>query len=293
MSIAKRGIAPAEIGPPPGTRERDSADQEHPRRRRRMRVLVVGSVVAAAALAAGITAALLAAPAAPTPLSAVTRALARTSAQSYAFSLDTTVRIPEKELSSDLVSGAYDPRRHLGTELLITRTAGQTKRAQILFIGAHLYTSVSPRSGFGKPWDKSSLAVAAAAGMPPGDRYGFASDQTVSPAELNVVLRTAGTAVHDSGPVSGPGWIGIKYTFTASLYHGRESVSGNAYVDQQGRVRRLTTITEEREQARGKPFLTTERDIAFGHFGAPVRVTAPPASQVKYTSGKPYWGFYF
>jgi hypothetical protein len=31
----------------------------------------------------------------------------------------------------------------------------------------------------------------------------------------------------------------------------------------------------------------------FGDFGAPVRVSAPPASQTKYTGGEPYWGFYF
>ena len=64
-------------------------------------------------------------------------------------------------------------------------------------------------------------------------------------------------------------------------------------VDQQGRVRRMTTITEEGVQARAKPFLTTDRDITFGDFGGPVRVTAPPDSQVKDTSGEPYWGFYF
>jgi len=276
MSIAERGIAPV-------------------RRQRRggMRILAVGSVVAAAALAVVITAALHPAPAAPSPLSAVTNALARTSAQSYTFSLDTTVRTPIREVSSDLVSGAYDPRQHLGTELLTAHAAGQIKRAQIRFIGAYLYTSVSPGSGFGELWDKSPLAAATAAGMPPGDLYGFASDQTVSPSELDVVLRSAGTAVRDSGPVSGPGWTAIKYTFTASLYDGRESVSGSVYVDQHGRVRRMTTITNEGGQKGGEPFLTTDRNITFGDFGAPVRVTAPPAGQVKVTSGEPYWGFYF
>jgi hypothetical protein len=258
-----------------------------------MRVLAVGSAVVAAALAAGITAALHVAAAPPSPLSAVTSALARTSAQSYTFSIATTLRRPGRELSSDLVSGAYDPRWHLGMELLTARSAGQAKRAQIRFIGAYLYTSVSPGSGFGKPWDKSPLAAAAATAMPPGDLFGFVSDQAVRPSELTVVLRSAGTTVHDAGPASGPGWTGVRYTFTASLADGRESVSGNVYVDQQGRVRRVTSTTEEGAQATGRPFLTTQRDIAFGGFGAPVRVPAPPASQVKYTSGQPYWGFYF
>ena len=274
-------------------REQAAAEHRRPRRRCRMRVLALGTAVAAAALATGITVALHAASAAPSPMSAVTGALARSSARNYTFSVDTTVRTPAREVNADVVSGAYDPGQRLGTELLTARAAGQAKRAQIRFLGSYLYTSVSPRSGFARPWDKSSLAAATTAGMPPDDLYGFASDQPVTPAELNVVLRSAQTAVHDSGPASGPGWTGIKYTFTATLYGGRESVSGNVYVDGQGRVRRMTTITEERAQPRGKPFLTTDRDITFGNFGGRVRVTAPPAGQVKYTSGEPYWGFYF
>lgn len=284
---------PLRTAPLPGMREQVSADQHYPRPRDRMRVLAVASAVAAAALAAGITAVLpVAPPAAPSPLSAVTSALTRTSAQSYTFSLDTTVRTSKKELNSDLVSGAYDPGRHLGVELLTVRAAGQTMRAQVRFIGAYLYTSVFPGSGFGKPWDKSPLAAATAAGMPPGDLYSFASDQTVSPAELTVVLRSAGATVHDFGPVSGPGWTGIRYTFTASL-HGRESVNGTVYVDRQGRVRLMMTTTEEGKLATGKTLLTTDRAITFGDFGAHVRVTMPPADQVEYTSGTPYWGFYF
>lgn len=264
------------------------------RGRGRVRVLAVASAVAGAALAAGITATLHMSAAALSPLSAVTSALTRTSEQSYTFSLDTTVQLHSKELNSDLVSGVYDPRQHLGTELLAEHAGGQTQRAHVFFIGPYLYTSVSPGAGFGKLWDKSPRAAATAAGMPPGDLYGFVSDQPVSPAELTVVLRSAGTAAHDSGRVSGPGWTGIKYTFTASLYEGRESVSGAVYVDQQGRVRRLMTITtEEGRQAAEKAVLTTDRNITFANFGAPVRVATPPASQVKYTSGQPYWGFYF
>jgi hypothetical protein len=57
-------------------------------------------------------------------------------------------------------------------------------------------------------------------------------------------------------------------------------------VDKQGRVRRLVTTTT---QASG---VTLLRNLTFGDYGAPVPVTAPPASQVQYT-GRPYWGFYF
>lgn len=263
-------------------------------------MLVATGAVVVAAMAAGITTTLHAASATPTspsglpPLTAVTSALTRTSAHSYTFSLDTVVNLPKRKLNSDAVSGTYDPGKHLGTELLTAYAGGQTSRAQIRFIGGYLYTSVTPGSGFGKPWDKTPLMDAADAAMPPGDIYGFVSDQVVRPSALGVVLRSPGATVHDSGPVSGQGWTGAKYTFTASLYRGLESVSGMVDVDAQGRVRHLATITARKgESPQGKVLLTTKRDITFSGFGSPVRVSEPPASQVKSTSGKPYWGFYF
>jgi hypothetical protein len=279
---------------PSGTAEQGSPVRRHPRRRG-MRMLAAAGA-AAVVLAAGVMTALhVGSAAAPSPLSAVTSALARTSAQSYAFSLNSTVQFAGKDLNSDVVSGAFDPGHHLGTELLTAHSAGRTTLAQVRFIGADLYTWASPRSGFGKPWDKS-LSAAAEDVMPPGDLYGFISDQPVSPDKLAVVLRSAGAAVHDAGAVSGPGWAGIKYTFTARIYEGRESVSGAVDVDEQGRVRRLMTITTDTaipRYATKATGPTTDRDITFGDFGTPVRASVPPASQVKYTSGAPYWGFYF
>ena len=272
--------------------QQDSAARRRPSRRRTY-ALTAGAV-AVAAVAAGVTIALQPGPAAPSPLAAVTAALARTSAQSYTFSLDTAVHFAgRRTLNSDTVSGAFDPQHNRSTELLTTRSGGQTQRAQIRFIGASLYTSVSPGGGFGKLWDETPVKAAAAGAMPPGDLYGFVSDRPVSAAALTVVLRAPGTAVHDAGPASGPGWSGTKYTFTARLYSGRESVTGIAYVDQQGRVRRVLTTTTEQGARAGKTLLTTDRDITFGDFGAPVPVTAPPPSQTKSTTGQPYWGFYF
>jgi hypothetical protein len=274
--------------------QQDSAARR-PRSRRRTYALTAAGAVAVAAAAAGVTVALHPGPAAPSPIAAVTTALARTSAQSYTFSLDTTVRIAgRRTLNSDAVSGAFDPRHGRSTELLTAHSAGRTTRAQIRFIGASLYTSVSPGGGFGKLWDETPVKAAAAGAMPPGDLYGFVSDQPVSPAALTVVLRAPSTAVRDAGPASGPGWSGTKYSFTTRLDGGRESVTGTAYVDQQGRVRRLlTTTAEQGAHAVGKTLLTTDRDIIFGDFGAPVPVTAPPASLTKSTTGQPYWGFYF
>jgi hypothetical protein len=259
-----------------------------------MRLPVVAGVVAAVALATGLTAALRAAPptsAALSPLSAVTGALARTAARSYAFTVQTTMRNPATEPDSVVVSGAYDPGRHLGAEALTASSAGKVTRAQVRFIGAYLYTSVPSGSGFSRPWDKSSLAAATAAAMaagpPPNDPYGFASDQLVSPSGLTAVLRLPGTAVRDQGPASGPGWTGVRYTFTAR--DGQATISGAVDVDQQGLARRMKITTNDGVQ----PITTTDRNISFGNFGAPVRVSAPPASQAEYTTGRPYLGFYF
>ena len=67
-----------------------------------------------------------------------------------------------------------------------------------------------------------------------------------------------------------------------------ETVSGTVDIDQQGRVRRLVTITTQGRYGK----VTTDTDLTFGNFGAPVPVTAPPASQVGYT-GTPYSGYFF
>jgi hypothetical protein len=257
-------------------------------RHRHLREQILAAAVATAAVAGG-TAALLAASAGhpPTAFTTVTSALANTSADSYSFTLDSTARFRGREVRSDVVSGAYDPTHGLGTELLATRTSrGAPVRIQIRFTGRYVYTQVAPGSGFGKPWNKSPVPPAAAA-MPGYDVYGFVSDQPVRPAELSGVLRSAGT-VHEVGSASGPGWTGTRYAFTARFPGARESVSGTVDIDQQGRVRRLVTITTQGTHGR----ITTDRDLTFGNFGAPVPVTTPPASQVRYTSS-PYLGFLF
>ena len=271
-----------------GVRQQGAATRRHGRRR--TRVLATAGAVAAVA-AAAVAAALLTGPVSdpPSALTATTGALARTSADSYSFSLDTTLRLRGRELRSDVVTGAFDPRHELGAERLTAHTAhpAHSARAQIRFIGKYVYTQVSPGSAMGtigRPWDKTPAPPTRTDVLQEGDRYGFSTEQPVSPAELLGVLRSAAT-VRDSGPASGPGWNGTRYAFTVRL-SARESLSGTVYVDQQGRVRRLVTITSQEG-------LTTDRELTFGDFGAPVPVTTPPASQVKYTSGRPYWGFYF
>lgn len=254
-----------------------------------MRVLAAAGAVVAI-VAAGVTAALLGGSGGepPSALATLTTALAKTSQESYGFNLNSTVKFAGREMRSNVVSGAFDPRHELGTELLTAREArhsAASQTAQIRFTGKYVYTWVSPRSGLGtmgKPWDKAPVPGADV--LPGSDLYGYVSDWPVSPGELLGLMRSAATA-RDSGTASGPGWTGTRYAFTARLSAGW-SLSGIADVDGQGRVRRLVTTTTQESG------LTTYRDLTFGDFGAPVPVTAPPASQVRYT-GSPYWGFYF
>lgn len=265
-------------------REHGTAVRRRAGRRRRPVLMAVGAVVVAAG---GVIAALVAVSGtdASQALAAVTGALAKSSADSYSFSLDSTVLASGRQMGSDVVSGAIGPGHGLGTELLVTSVENRLVRAQIRFVGRYVYTRVSAGSGFGtvgKPWDKAPVPPTGTSQMQ--GSYGFVSDQPVSPGELLGVLQSA-AAVRLAGLASGPGWTGVRYTFTARLSSGQGSVSGTVYVDRQGQLRRLLTITSQGS-------ITTDRDLTIGNYGAPVPVTAPPASQAKYTS-TPYWGFFF
>jgi hypothetical protein len=249
--------------------------------------ILAAAVVAAAAAGGAIVLLTASAGHPPTPSVAVTSALASTSADSYSFTLHSSGSFMGRQMHSEVVSGAYDPRHSLGTELLAaTRTShGAPVRIQIRFTGRYVYTQVAPGSGFGKAWNKSPVPSAGA--LPGYDAYGFVTDQPVSPAALAGVLRSAGK-VREVGSASGPGWTGTRYAFTARFAAAYESISGTVDIDQQGRVRRLTTITTQGTHGR----VTTDRDLTFGDFGAPVPVTTPPASQVGYSS-TPYLGYFF
>ena len=275
---------------PPGTGSPRSArgpgTAARLRHRNLRKPMLAAAVVAAAAAGGTITLLTAAGGHPPTAFTTVTSALANTSADSYSFSLHSTVKLRGSVVHSDVVSGAYDPRYGLGTELLATRTPrGVPVRIQIRFASRYVYTQVAPGSSFGKPWNKSPVPSAGA--MPGYDVYGFVSDQPVRPVELSGVLRSAGT-VREAGSASGPGWTGTRYAFTARFPGAQESVSGTVDIDEQGRLRRLVTIATQGTHGR----ITTDRDLTFGSFGAPVPVTVPPASQVGYTS-QPYLGFFF
>jgi hypothetical protein len=97
-----------------------------------------------------------------------------------------------------------------------------------------------------------------------------------SPQDLLAVLESA-SQVRQVGPVSGPGWTGTAYTFTAATtlggpLHLAVTTSGTVDVDQQGRVRQLNAT-----ETIGPAVLKVQ--MTFGDFGIPVSVSAPPASE--------------
>jgi hypothetical protein len=253
----------------------------------RMRLLAAVAVAAAVAVT-GVTAKVLASPGsqALSALATVRGALATTSAASYSFEMDTVVPSLADLVAPIAVSGAFDPRHRVGTELLTTRSKKQPEKMQIRFIGKYVYTWVSGTEAVGAPWNKALVPLAGANGLPSNDPYfyGFITDEPVSPAGLSWLLGSAGK-VRKAGLADGPGWSGVKYAFTARLLGGKESVSGTLDVDQQRRVRKLVMITRQGRVA-------IDREITFSDFGAPVPVTAPAVSQVKTTS-TPYSGYYF
>jgi hypothetical protein len=278
----------------PGMREQAAARHRH---RRRMRVLVPAGAVAGGVAAAAI---LLGTSVtnAPSAFAAVTSAMAKTSGQSYRFTMTGSLTHPlDGPTQHFALTGAIDPRRERGTERVTGGPLLGTHyyvTEQLRFIGKNVYTWVSPASGLGsvgKPWDEAPIPAPDTRASPGSELRGNTFEQPISPAELLRVLRSA-AAVRYVGPASGPGWTGSKYAFTAHPAGSPDvTVAGTVDVDQQGRVRGLGTITTMRTRFRN-PAPTETEDLTFANFGGPVQVTAPPASQVRQTT-TPYWEFGF
>ena len=292
--LAASDDAPPGIDLLRGVREQAAARHRH---RPRMRVLVPAGAVAGVVAAA---ATLLGTPVAdpPSALAAVTRAMVKTSAQSYRFTMNGSLTLPSVRLAQHFaLTGAIDPRHERGTELATggpLRGTHDYATEQLRFIGRNLYTWVSPASGLGsvaKPWDEAPIPAPDTRASPGSELRGSTFEQPISPAELLGALRSA-AAVRYAGPASGPGWTGSKYAFTAHPAGSPAvTVAGTADVDQQGRVRSLDTTTTVRTRHRN-PAQTETEDLTFGGFGGPVQVTAPPASPVKQTT-TPYSEFGF
>ncbi|HEY6315273.1 MAG TPA: hypothetical protein VIY52_31330 [Streptosporangiaceae bacterium] len=287
--------------------------------RRRLRTRAVLSAGSAAVVAAVL---LLALPAIRTPsatgprpasgtvaLAALTRAVAKTSAQSYHVSEVTSETFTPQYASRPIVTmqeaGAFDPVRHAG-EVTLPLNPEIPAVSEIRYIGNYVYEYIIAADrgiSDGQPWDEVRASPPSFPSQNnnhkeiynglanlPNDVMGG----PVSPQNLLAVLESLGT-VRKDGQASGPGWTGIKYSFSATtedfvtgMANIHRPVLGTVGVDQQGRVRQLVLTTVVQPPWDGVESITN--DVTFSDFGARVSVTAPPASQV-YDQAAAGWVF--
>jgi len=282
------------------------------RRRVRSRRTRRGAVLSAglAAATAAVTAVTLTAGSAPPPLAAVTTALTRTLAQSYHLSeqdgyyfiVNGQVRSPHH----DACTTEADPVRQL---LATSCPSGIVSRE----VGGYTYTYIpGPVAAHpGKHWARTPAAsstdqpafgyiytyssgsgghvqrmpAAAIAKLPVEGIGGFVD---ATPQQMLAEIKKAAT-VTVIGAVSGSGWTGTRYAFSATVYPGTSiELSGTVTVDRQGRARALD-LTMRSTGAPGifphaLAALVTTQVLTFSDFGTPVTVTPPPANQT-YSTG--------
>jgi hypothetical protein len=240
-----------------GARRRDRA------RRTRGRAVLSAGVAAAAAAATALT---LTVGSGVPALATVTSALSHTLTQSYhLIEVDGYYSSyrgrPFTEYAKNTCTTEADLARNLEnsscTDGLVWREVGR-------------YTYISGNGG--KNWAKH-LTADIITPQSPGKAFMFTNGFLTAPPRqmLAQLEETAKVAV--AGPVSGQGWTGTRYTFTATIGPG-DTESGSIDVDHQGRVRALVLT-----QRPGQHFLWTQI-LTFSDFGAPVTVNPPPPDQV-------------
>jgi hypothetical protein len=216
-------------------------------------------------------------------LVAVTRAAARTAAQTYRVQATFTYTVPRGwSISPSRVTftGEFDPARGVG------EVSGLR---DIRWTGGYVYIRVAPNPAFGgRSWIRAPESAVRALSLSPRRlSLGDLVTGTVGPQGLLEWLRSA-SEVRAAGPASGPGWTGTRYAVRARApfgYGASETDTGTVGVDRQGLVRQLG-ITQLSKVGTVE-FGTTVR-LMFSDFGAPVSVTAPPLSQT-YTGVKALW----
>ncbi len=262
----------------------------------RMRALVSAGAVAVVAggtvLATTLTATVATAPSA---YAAVTAAAGKTWTESFRVSMNVTATERSVQGTTRLdwrITGESDPSHGASEETILSKAALSKEPLEIRFIGQNVYVKVhaptiskapgSSAAQSSKLWAEAAIwpRLTAKQLIVTPD---FGSQEAVDPGALLALLKSAGT-VTDEGPASGPGWTGTKYGFTVAASGGVSSATGTVYVDSQGEVRRLLTIITL--QTGGGYHSTSTEDISFSDFGAPVSVTAPPASQVSRFPGR-------
>ena len=253
--------------------------------------LRAGLAAAAAAVMAAAAALTLTLAQAPSALAQLTSAVSRTAAHSYHFSATTTrVLLNSDGLPSatqTAFSGAFDPAAATGEETLSTG-------AQIRFTGGYVYLNPGripagqPKLPDGKSWlGAPSPAFGLPASASPQLKLlaGMLGAAGTSPQGLFSLLKSV-TKVTNQGSVSGSGWTGTKYAFSGAFALGpagsglaTANAAGTVDVDKQGRVRHLDATYTLHATPSAQPERVTIK-MSFSGFGAPVRVSAPPAGDV-------------
>ncbi len=259
----------------------------HSRRRRSCAItLACGTAVAAGTAAAVFLSVTVAA--APPALAAVTGALSRAEAESFAMNLTVTGNPALASIPTPLhITGKLDLKRNLGQEAI-------SNGWQTLIVGGNAFTKILPSQTKqydtgGKIWTETPLWVAEDE-IPyksPGAQlaWDFNSNRPFNPQAVLAVLNSDTKALDNEGPVSGPGWTGTKYTFVVSHPQDTggvvDSITCTMDVDGKGYIRNLTQTTVfatgGNASTSGKQIYTA--DFKFSDFGTRFSVTPPPASQ--------------
>jgi hypothetical protein len=302
-SEAGRLLAAASATIPVGTGLLEGARRRRAARRRRRRIALGAGSAALAAVAVAGTLVSVTVAEAPSALAVVTAAASHLTTTSY------HVRVVTEASPADggrRVAGEFDPARRVGQETVTGRNYAWEIRdiGDVVYLAQQYGQAKLP--GHAERWTKGRTLNTS---IPPGENPDlarledrFSGVQPASPEDLLTLLRSA-TSVHAEGPASGPGWTGTRYSFSATQSRGFVMrVTGTVAVDQQGRLRTLDAtrvyrpqtiqVTTEGHPSRAEVILgySTVDHMTFSDFGAPVSVSAPPASQVVDGS---YWSLVF
>jgi len=278
----RRLLAAATEDRPPGIDLLRGVRARNHRRRARTRVALSAGAAGIVAAAAGIT---LSAVQAPSALAQVTQAAARTAEQSYRVTSVSTVvaSVGPGPRSPLTIRGEFDRAHRLGEE-------SANDGSEVRYVGRYMYVPVTEamRKAYeaasrravpaGKTWLR--LPAPEQINVPTielivigGSTNGLGQ---VDPQNLLALLQNS-SQVSEQGPVSGPGWTGTAYKFTASVttrgpLHLTLSSTGTVDVDKQGRVRQLDATQTFGQNKR-------KVQVTFGDFGLAVSVSPPPASE--------------
>lgn len=212
----------------------------------------------------------------PSALAAVIEAATRTAATSYQVSATYSFWVtPPNTISPAQMTatGMFDPANGVAE-------VTSPYFPSIRWVAGYVYLRIGED---GKPWVRFRKSAVHLVPGPHDLPVGPLAVAQEDPQSLLAELKSA-SQVRTVGPASGPGWTGTRYGFTSRSAFGDEaeiSIIGTVDVDRQGRVRTLHATEVMGYPGQDQMEFRTGIRLAFGGFGAPVSVTAPPASETQ------------